>query len=79
MLFLAEVCVLFRSSMLFLAEVGDYDPEEHLVDYVNKFKMLPKQTPKQEEKIAELHRGLAYVPISITLARQSLIAINGFC
>lgn len=41
-----------------LAEVGDYDPEEHLIDYVSKFKMLPKQTQRQEEKITELHKSL---------------------
>lgn len=43
---------------VFLAEVGDYDPEEHLIDYVSKFKMLPKQTQRQEEKITELHKSL---------------------
>ena len=45
------------------AELGDYDPEEHLVDYVNQFKMLPKQTPRQEEKIAELHKEMRSVPL----------------
>ena len=40
------------------AEVGDYDPVDHPPNYVAEFKMLPKQTQKHEEKIAELHKGL---------------------
>jgi len=40
------------------SEVGDYDPEDHKGDYVSNFKMLPKQTAKQEEKIAEIHKEL---------------------
>lgn len=47
------------SSLIVLAELGDFDAEEHLVDYVSQFRMLPKQTPRQEQKIAELHKTLA--------------------
>jgi len=43
------------------AEIGDYDPEEHLVDYVSQFRLLPKQMPRQEQRIAELHKTLASV------------------
>lgn len=43
------------------AELGDYDPQDHLPGYVSQFKMLPKQTQKQEEKIAEIHQTLTYV------------------
>ena len=41
------------------AEVGDYDPQDHGPGYVSEFKMLPKQTPKHEEKITEAHRALS--------------------
>ena len=41
------------------AEVGDYDPQDHPPGYVAQFKMLPKQTTKQEEKIADIHKTLA--------------------
>ncbi|KAI0207138.1 FERM domain-containing protein 5 [Lamellibrachia satsuma] len=40
------------------SELGDYDPQDHLPGYVSQFKMLPKQTQKQEEKIAEIHQTL---------------------
>ena len=49
-------CVFSLYSMYFLAEEGDYDEEEHQAGYVSKHKMLPKQTNKQEEKIAEIHK-----------------------
>lgn len=41
---------------LFVAELGDYDPEEHVDNYIADFKLLLKQTPKIEEKIAEIHQ-----------------------
>ena len=52
-------CVFSR----FLAEVGDYADVEKNEDYkyISEFKMLPKQTSKQEEKICELHKTLTYV------------------
>ena len=40
------------------AEVGDYDPADHPADYVSQFKMLPKQTQRQEEKIHDIQKGL---------------------
>lgn len=43
------------------AEVGDYDPQDHPPGYVSEFKMLPKQTQKQEDKIAEIHKTLVCV------------------
>lgn len=46
------------AAFILQSEVGDYDPEEHLANYVGKFKMLPKQSQRQEEKIRELHRSL---------------------
>ncbi|XP_014671542.1 PREDICTED: FERM domain-containing protein 3-like [Priapulus caudatus] len=39
------------------SELGDYDPDVHQEGYVSEFKVLLKQTPKQEEKIAEIHQA----------------------
>ncbi|CAL1533783.1 unnamed protein product [Lymnaea stagnalis] len=47
------------AAYIIQSEVGDYDPQDHLPGYVSEFKMLPKQTPKHEEKIMEAHRALA--------------------
>ncbi|XP_046403744.1 FERM domain-containing protein 5 isoform X5 [Ischnura elegans] len=38
------------------SELGDFDPEEHMEGYISEHKLLLKQTPKIEEKIAELHQ-----------------------
>nr|XP_015214575.1 PREDICTED: band 4.1-like protein 2 isoform X15 [Lepisosteus oculatus] len=43
------------------AEQGDYDPEEHHLDYTSDFQFAPSQTKEMEEKVIELyktHRGL---------------------
>uniref|UniRef100_A0A2C9LSC7 FERM domain-containing protein n=1 Tax=Biomphalaria glabrata TaxID=6526 RepID=A0A2C9LSC7_BIOGL len=47
------------AAYIIQSEVGDYDPQDHLPGYVSEFKMLPKQTPKHEEKIMEAHKALA--------------------
>ncbi|BFY97224.1 hypothetical protein BsWGS_00265 [Bradybaena similaris] len=46
------------AAYIIQSEVGDYDPQDHPVGYVTNFKMLPKQTPKHEEKIMEAHKAL---------------------
>ncbi|XP_033874334.3 band 4.1-like protein 2 isoform X19 [Acipenser ruthenus] len=38
------------------AELGDYDPEEHRVDYISDFQFAPTQTKELEEKVIELHK-----------------------
>ncbi|KAG8327287.1 FERM domain-containing protein 5 [Homalodisca vitripennis] len=38
------------------AELGDYDPEEHVENYVSEMKILLKQTQLVEEKMMELHQ-----------------------
>ncbi|XP_061483097.1 FERM domain-containing protein 3 isoform X2 [Rhineura floridana] len=38
------------------AEFGDYDPDEHLDNYVSDFKIFPKQSQKLERKIADIHK-----------------------
>lgn len=40
------------------SEVGDYDPEDHPTGYISDFKMLPKQTPKLEERVMDQHKQL---------------------
>jgi len=49
----------------YAAEIGDYDAEEHLVDYVSQFRLLPKQTPRHEQRIAELHKTFASVVLPL--------------
>lgn len=39
------------------AELGDYDPDEHPENYINDFKIFPKQSQKLEKKIAEVHKN----------------------
>ncbi|KAG9347477.1 hypothetical protein JZ751_005044 [Albula glossodonta] len=44
------------------AELGDYDPDEHRLDYISDFQFAPSQTKEMEEKVVELHkthRGLS--------------------
>lgn len=48
--------ILFSSS-IFTAELGDYDPDEQLDNYVGDFKIFPKQSQKLERKIAEIHKN----------------------
>ncbi|KAK6630531.1 hypothetical protein RUM43_014516 [Polyplax serrata] len=43
-------------SFIVQAELGDYDPEIHVGNYVSEFKLLLKQTQTIEEKILELHQ-----------------------
>lgn len=44
-------------SYVVQAELGDYDPEDHGVDYVSDFRLAPYQTREMEERVVELHRG----------------------
>ncbi|KAJ8270749.1 hypothetical protein GJAV_G00118790 [Gymnothorax javanicus] len=39
------------------AELGDYDPAEHRLDYVSEFQFAPSQTKEMEEKVVELHKS----------------------
>lgn len=42
--------------LLILADLGDYNPEEHEGNYASDLRLLLKQTPQIEEKIMELHQ-----------------------
>ncbi|CAN7937753.1 unnamed protein product [Ixodes hexagonus] len=44
------------AALVIQSELGDYDSEEHTGNYVSEFKLLLKQTPRIEEKIAEIHQ-----------------------
>lgn len=44
------------AAFVIQSELGDYDSEEHGDNYVSEFKLLLKQTPRLEEKIAEIHQ-----------------------
>ncbi|XP_067272765.1 band 4.1-like protein 2 isoform X13 [Pseudorasbora parva] len=39
------------------AELGDYDPEEHRLDYISDIQFAPNQTKELEEKVVELHKS----------------------
>lgn len=41
--------------MIFLEELGDYDPEIHLGDYVSSLRLALRQTEPLERKVIELH------------------------
>lgn len=40
----------------FLAEIGDYHPDEHGPNYLSELKLIPDQTEDMERKICELHK-----------------------
>lgn len=43
-------------STLVSAELGDYNPEEHIGNYASEFKIFLKQTLNIEEKMMEIHQ-----------------------
>ncbi|XP_016898278.1 FERM domain-containing protein 3 isoform X2 [Cynoglossus semilaevis] len=47
----------YLGAYIVQAELGDYDPEEHPSDYINDFRLFPKQSLKLERKIMEIHRN----------------------
>ncbi|CAH1796465.1 unnamed protein product [Owenia fusiformis] len=61
------------AAYILQSEVGDYDPEDHPPEYVSEFKMLPKQTEKMEEKIAEIHKGFQSQEIVPSVAEEKFL------
>ncbi|XP_060737020.1 FERM domain-containing protein 3 isoform X2 [Tachysurus vachellii] len=47
----------YLGACIVQAELGDYDVDEHPVDYISDFKMFPKQSLKLERKIQEIHQN----------------------
>ena len=45
-------------SLSLTAELGDYDPEEHVDGYASAFKLYKRPSPGYEQKVEEIHRGL---------------------
>jgi len=39
------------------AELGDYDPEEHVGNYISEFKLLLNQNSKIEAHVMEIHQN----------------------
>jgi len=40
----------------YIAELGDYHPEEHGPGYLSQLQLIPGQTEEMEKKISELHK-----------------------
>lgn len=51
----------FLARLSSLADIGDYEEEDHGENYVSEFRIVPKQSDKLEKKIAETHKTLTYV------------------
>ncbi|XP_054843229.1 FERM domain-containing protein 3 [Eublepharis macularius] len=47
----------YLGACIVQAELGDYDPDEQLDNYVGDFKIFPKQSQRLERKIAEIHKN----------------------
>lgn len=43
-------------NTIFAGELGDYDPEIHVGNYISEYKILLKQTPAIEDKAMEIHQ-----------------------
>ncbi|XP_064475192.1 FERM domain-containing protein 5-like isoform X1 [Ornithodoros turicata] len=55
-LYCAQNDAAYLAALIIQSELGDYDSDEHSGNYVSEFKLLLKQPPKLEEKIAEIHQ-----------------------
>lgn len=42
--------------MLIVAEMGDFNPDEHTPGYLSVFRFVPQQTEEFEREVSELHR-----------------------
>jgi len=48
--------ILIKYEYIFLAELGDYHPEEHKPGYISGMVLIPGQTEQLENQISELHK-----------------------
>ncbi|PIO76973.1 FERM central domain protein [Teladorsagia circumcincta] len=46
------------AALILQAQLGDYNESVHVDNYVSQYKLLLKQTPRLEERIAEIHKSL---------------------
>ncbi|WKX90373.1 hypothetical protein Q1695_009314 [Nippostrongylus brasiliensis] len=46
------------AALILQAQLGDYSEAVHGENYVSQYKLLLKQTPRLEERIAEIHKSL---------------------
>uniref|UniRef100_A0A1I7UY33 FERM domain-containing protein n=1 Tax=Caenorhabditis tropicalis TaxID=1561998 RepID=A0A1I7UY33_9PELO len=46
------------AALILQAQLGDYDEKKHIGNYVSEYKLLLKQTPKLEERIAQNHKQM---------------------
>lgn len=54
--------IFFGASVFALiAELGDYQPDEHGPNYLSKLQLMPGQTEDMERKISEIHKLHKYV------------------
>lgn len=53
--------------LIFTAELGDYDAEEHLSRYVHEVKCLPQLNDVKAQAIADIHKTLAYVTVLLRI------------
>ncbi|XP_025020662.1 FERM domain-containing protein 3 [Python bivittatus] len=47
----------YLGACIIQAELGDYDSDEHVDNYISEFKIFPKQSQKLERKIGEIHKN----------------------
>nr|XP_046195233.1 FERM domain-containing protein 3-like [Oncorhynchus gorbuscha] len=47
----------YLGACIIQAELGDYDQDEHPPDYIQDFKLFPKQSLKLERKIIDIHKN----------------------
>ena len=48
-------------SLVIVAELGDFNPEEHKDRYLSEFRFLPSQSPEFENEVSLLHKQHRYV------------------
>lgn len=39
-----------------LAELGDFNPDEHRDNYLADYRFIPNQTPEFEKQVSDLHK-----------------------
>lgn len=57
--------IILQVDFFFLAEIGDYQAEEHGPYYLSNLQLMPNQTEDMERKITELHKLHQYVKENI--------------